>query len=59
MLMAFLQKTLSMLEWGHKQFYKILKCIAYLYNKNILEYVRAPQRGPKSMIRYIEGHSNI
>ena len=31
----------------------------YLYNKNILEYAQIARSGPKSMIRDIEGLSNI
>ena len=31
----------------------------YLYNKNVLEYAQIAQSGPKSMIRDIEGLSNI
>ena len=31
----------------------------YLYNKNVLEYAQISRSGPKSMIRNIEGSSNI
>ena len=31
----------------------------YLYNKNVLEYAQIARSGPKSMIRNIEGRSNI
>ena len=31
----------------------------YLYNKNVLEYAQIARSGPKSMIRDIEGLSNI
>ena len=31
----------------------------YLYNKNVLEYAQIARSGPKSMIRDIEGLSNV
>ena len=31
----------------------------YLYNKNVLEYAQIARSGPKSMIRNIEGSSNM
>ena len=31
----------------------------YLYNKNVLEYAQIARSGPKSMIRNIEGSSNV
>ena len=31
----------------------------YLYNKNALEYAQIARSGPKSMIRNIEGSSNV
>ena len=31
----------------------------YLYNKNVLEYDQIARSGPKSMIRNIEGCSNV
>ena len=31
----------------------------YLYNKNVLEYAQIVRKGPKSMIRDIEGLSSV
>ena len=45
-----------MLERMEERFYNISM---YLYNKNILDYDQFARSGPKSMIRDIEGLSNI
>ena len=37
----------------------IYNLFMHLYNKNVLEYAQIARSGPKSMIRDIEGRSNI
>ena len=57
MLFAFLKKNLVKAAVRMKEaFYNIYM---YLYNKNVLGYAQIARSGPKSMIRNIEGHSNI
>ena len=57
MLFAFLQEIfLPVLELRTEK--RILNIFMYMYNENIWEYAQIAGSVPKSMIIYIEGHSN-
>ncbi len=57
MVLAFFTKNLVNVAMRMEEpFYNISM---YLYNKNVLEYAQIARSGPKSMIRDIEGLSNV